>query len=143
MNIEKGLSSKLVPLMSELLTRIVIGGVFIQSGWAKWHDLGKVTAFFESLGIPLAHLQAPVVSSVELIAGVLVFVGFKTRWASIPLVGVMVVAILTAKLADIDSFSTLLETSEFLYIVLLSWLIAGGSKALSIDAFLNRKKNLA
>src|ERR1051325_9033505 len=42
-----------------LLSRLTIGGVFIQSGWGKLHHLDKVVQFFTSLGIPAPQIQAP------------------------------------------------------------------------------------
>lgn len=122
----------------ELLFRSVIGLVFIESGWGKFHDLGKVISYFESLGIPYANLQAPLVAGVELVAGTLVLIGLFTRLASLPLMGVMLVAIRTAKWEDVTDFSSLLGISEFLYVVILIWLVAHGSKYISVDAVICR-----
>lgn len=123
----------------EILARVTIGSVFVESGWGKLHNLPKVIAYFESLHIPLAHLQAPVVSVIELVAGAFVLLGFMTRLSSLPLIGIMVVAISTAKLDDIESISSLFELSEFLYIVILTWLVIYGSQYLSIDSLWAKK----
>lgn len=122
-----------------LLTRISIGVVFIESGWGKLHHLEKVVEFFTSLGIPAAHLQAPFVAGVELVGGLLVLLGLGTRVASVPLIGTMVVAILTAKRGDIHGASDLLFMPEFLFIVLLLWLIARGAGAVSVDQILAKR----
>ena len=90
-----------------LLARLCIGVIFLQSGWGKLHHLDKVIAFFTSLGIPAANIQAPFVAGVELIGGGLVLLGLLTRVASVPLIGTMVVAILTAKRGDIHELSDL------------------------------------
>src|SRR5262245_13249973 len=84
-----------------LLAGISIGFIFVQSGWGKLHHLEKVVQFFTSLGIPAARIQAPFVAGVELVGGTLVLTGLFTRIASAPLIGTMVVAILTAKRGDI------------------------------------------
>jgi putative oxidoreductase len=125
---------KLKDALPELLSRFVIGFVFIESGWGKFQNLDKVIAYFDSLKIPLAHLQAPFVSAVELIAGLMILFGIFTRWASLPLIAVMVVAIGTAKLEDVTDLSSLLGLSEFLYIVILVWLAVRGSQYLSFDS---------
>jgi len=125
--------------LPSLLSRICIGYIFIQSGWGKWHHLDKVIAFFTSLGIPAPTLQAPFVASVELLGGSLVLVGLFSRVASVPLIGTMVVAILTAKRGDIHELGDLLFMPEFLFIILLLWLIIKGAGALSVDCILAKQ----
>lgn len=122
-----------------LLARIIIGFIFVQSGWGKLHHLDKVVEFFTQLGIPAPNIQAPFVAGVELVCGFLVLIGLATRFASLPLVGTMVVAILTAKMQDIHGIGDLFATSEFLYIVLLLWLAIAGAGCLSIDQFMCKR----
>jgi len=122
----------------ELVARFVIGFVFIESGWGKLHSLTKVTAYFESLHIPFASLQAPFVSGVELIGGLFILLGLFTRISSLPLIAIMAVAIRTAKWEDITDVSTLLGTIEFLYIAILVWLATYGSQFLSVDVVMNK-----
>ncbi len=121
-----------------LISRITIGGIFIQAGWGKLHNLGKVAEFFASLGIPAPSLQAPFVATVEFVGGILVLVGFFTRAAAIPLIGTMVVAIATAKMADVHEYSDFLNLSEYLFIVILLWLVVKGAGAVSLDRALCR-----
>src|SRR5579864_4774429 len=104
-----------------LLSRLTIAGIFIQTGWGKLHHLDKVIAFFTSLGIPAPRLQAPFVAAVEFGCGTLVLLGLFTRIAAIPLIGTMVVAIITAKMKDVNDLSDFLSLSEYLFIVLLVW----------------------
>lgn len=122
----------------ELVARFVIGFVFIESGWGKLHSLTKVIAYFESLHIPFASLQAPLVSGVELIGGLFILLGLFTRISSLPLIAIMAVAIRTAKWEDITDVSTLLGTIEFLYIAILTWLATYGSQYLSVDVVMNK-----
>lgn len=122
-----------------LLIRLSVGWVMLESGWGKFHALDKVTEFFASLGIPAASLQAPFVAGVELIGGICLILGIFTRLVSIPLLITMVVAILTAKRDDIGSFSDLFGFSEYLYILLLLWLIYRGAGTFSLDHILKKK----
>ena len=124
-----------------LISRITIGYIFIQSGWGKLHHLDKVIDFFASLHIPAPQLQAPFVASVELVCGTLVLVGLFTRLAAFPLIGTMVVAILTARLKDVADLGDFFSLSEYLFIVLLVWLIVKGAGALSLDWLLVKKQN--
>jgi uncharacterized membrane protein YphA (DoxX/SURF4 family) len=51
----------------------------------------------------------------------------------------MVVAILTAKRADIHEAADLLGSQEFLFIALLVWLAVAGAGRLSLDGLLTRR----
>ena len=108
-----------------LVSRLTIAGViFIQTGWGKLHHLDKVIQFFAmSLGIPAPQIQAPFVAGVEFGGGLLVLMGLFTRFvAAVPLIGTMVVAILTAKMKDVHELSDLLKSfRSILFIVLLIW----------------------
>jgi putative oxidoreductase len=130
-----------VPAVFEVVARLTIGIVFLESGWGKFKDLDAVVQYFESLQIPLAKIQAPFVSGVELVCGLLVIIGLMTRISSLLLVGTMVVALLTARAEEIMSVSDLLGQIEFLYLVIMIGLFAYGSKVLSVDSyFCSRKK---
>lgn len=122
-----------------LLARVAVGYVFIETGWGKLHNLEQVTQFFTQLGIPAANIQAPFVASVEFVCGILVFIGLATRLASIPLMGTMVVAIMTAKRAEIAGISDLFMMSEFLMIVVFFWLFAAGPGPVSADQLICRE----
>ena len=124
-----------------LAARLCIGLTFIGTGWGKLHHLDKVIAFFTSLGIPAANIQAPFVACVELGCGALVLVGLATRLAAFPLIGTMVVAILTAKRGDIHELNDLLFMPELLCIVLLLWLIVKGAGDVSVDRVLTTKES--
>ncbi len=128
-----------ISFLPPLLARIIIGFIFVQSGWGKLHHLDKVVEFFTQLGIPAPGIQAPFVAGVEFVCGLLVLIGLGTRFASVPLIGTMVVAILTAKMEDIHGLGDLFATSEFLYIALLLWLTVEGAGCLSIDTILHKR----
>ncbi len=116
-----------------LLSRLTVGYVFLESGWGKLHNIERVTGYFTSLALPVPTFTAYFVAGSEFAFGALLLLGFLTRLASIPLGIIMVVAILTAKLGEIKSFSDLLGTTEFLYLLILGWLAASGGGRVSID----------
>ncbi|MBK7642725.1 MAG: DoxX family protein [Planctomycetes bacterium] len=131
--------------LAPLLARLVIGLVFVKTGWGKLHNLDSVIEFFRSLGIPAPEIQAPFAASMEFLCGLAVLAGLFTRLASIPLIVIMIVAIKTAKMADfadatgpIEWLNVLFGLSEFLYIVLLVWLALRGAGAFSLDRVLFR-----
>jgi len=121
------------------VARITIGWIFLQSGWGKLHDLPKVVKFFTDLGIPAPQFQAPLAATTEFLCGALILVGLWTRVASLPLIGTMIVAILTALRGNIHELSDLFGMAEYLYIALLLWLGAYGAGPLSLDAIFARR----
>jgi putative oxidoreductase len=125
--------------LAQLLSRVIIGYVFILSGWGKFHHLAKVTDFFRSLGIPLPELHAPFVAAMELGCGALILVGLFTQLASIPLMVIMGMAVVTAKMGDISNLNDLFTTYEFVYIAVLLWLMTEGAGPISLGFLLTPK----
>ena len=121
------------------VARLTIGWIFLQSGWGKLNDLPKVVAFFTDLGIPAPQIQAPLAAGTEFLCGALILLGLGTRLASLPLIGTMLVAILTALRGDIHELSDLFGLAEYLYIALLLWLGAYGAGPISLDAVFAKK----
>tara|TARA_B100001248_G_scaffold261761_2_gene254131 strand:- start:938 stop:1363 length:426 start_codon:yes stop_codon:yes gene_type:complete len=118
---------------SILLARIALAVVFIKAGWGKFGRLDQVTGFFESLGIPFAGLQAPMVASLELLLGIFILIGFLTRMSSVVLSIIMVVALFTAHAGEIDGIGALLSQAPFLYILLFLILMGKGAGKYSVD----------
>jgi putative oxidoreductase len=121
------------------VARLTLGWVFVESGWGKLHNLEKVVGFFTELGIPAPQIQAPLAAATELLCGLLLLFGLATRLASLPLMVVMIVAILTARRSELAGLSELFGFIEFLYIALLLWLAAFGAGPISLDRIFARK----
>jgi putative oxidoreductase len=124
-----------------LLGRLAVGLLFLSTGWGKVHDLPKVATYFESLGIPAPQFHAALVGYSELLCGSAIVVGLFTRLATIPLIVSMVVAILTARRADLHGLFDLVGFEEFTYGVVLLMLSILGPGAASIDHALLRGMN--
>jgi putative oxidoreductase len=122
------------------IARLAIGIVFVRTGWGKLHDLDQVVQYFAQLGIPLPEIQAPMVSAIELVGGLMVLVGLLTRVAAVPLAGTMVVAIATAQWPTLDSPVDLFGLLEFSYLALLVWLGVAGGGPLSVDRLLASRR---
>lgn len=117
-----------------LLGRIVIGAIFIPSGWGKLHSLPDVINFFTTLGIPFPEYQAPFVAGVELVCGVLVLAGLATRFASLMLLSTMVVAVITAIWPDVTGVADFFAKDEIVYAAILVHLVIAGAGVVSLDA---------
>jgi putative oxidoreductase len=121
------------------LARLTLGWVFLLSGWGKLHGLPDVIEYFRSLGIPAPQIQAPFASGVEFLCGALLLLGLGSRFAAVPLIAVMLVAITTARHEELTSLGALFGFIEYLYIVLLVYVIVEGPGPLSVDAVLARR----
>jgi putative oxidoreductase len=133
------ITSKL-QFLPALLTRLSVGIVFVGSGWGKLHNIAKVTEFFAELGIPMPELNARLVAGTEFVCGGLLVLGLATRFAAIPLMITMVVALLTAKSKDIGRLDDLFSIYEYLYILLLIWLAVFGAGGLSMDRLISKRR---
>ena len=122
-----------------LLARVAVGWVFVDAGWHKLGDLGRVVEAFRKMGIGWPEFQGPLVAYCEFICGVLLLAGLLTRVAVVPLIITMVVALTTAHRAQITGIPDLFGMSQFLYIVLLVWLGTAGAGPISIDWALARQ----
>src|SRR5271155_2101397 len=79
-----------------LAVRLYWGWQFMQTGWGKLTNIGKVIQFFTQLGIPAPVLNAYFVSALEFGGGLLLVLGLGSRLIAVPLVIDMVVAYITA-----------------------------------------------
>ena len=81
-----------------LLIRLMVGAVFLSEGIQKFLFPGQLgVGRFLKIGLPAPGGLAPFVGGVEIACGTLVLLGLATRLASIPLLCVMTVAVLTTK----------------------------------------------
>jgi len=81
---------------------------------------------------------SPFVSGVEFFGGLFLLLGFMTRISAGALGVTMIVAIKSAKWADVDSLETLLGFDETAYLALFLWLAIAGAGPISIDRLLKR-----
>jgi putative oxidoreductase len=124
--------------LAPLFARITVGWVFLLSGWGKLNNLPQVIENFAGWGIPSPHVLAPFVSGVEFFGGLFLLLGFLTRISGGALGITMIVAIRSAKWADVDSLETLLGFDEFEYLALFLWLAIAGPGVVSVDYWLER-----
>jgi putative oxidoreductase len=127
-----------------LLTRIVIGLAFVQTGLGKWAHMDRIVAFFGGLGIPWPAANAHLVATLELVGGGALILGLATRLFAALLSSTMVVALLTAdRQAFLASWAPSSElgptdVTSFVFLLFLLWLLFLGPGALSLDRLLLR-----
>jgi putative oxidoreductase len=144
-NVLVSLHSRLVRFLETLswlpplLARLAVGWIFAESGWGKLNAIEPVIDFFTSLNLPAPAFQAYLVACTELIAGSFLILGLATRYASVPLIITMIVAIVKVTAPEADAISDYLSASEFLYITLMIWLIIAGPGKVSLDALIKKR----
>jgi putative oxidoreductase len=119
-----------------LIMRLVVGYVFMLTGWAKLNNLPQMIQNFTEWGVPFPTVLTPFASGVECFGGAMLIVGLFTRIPAAMLVVVMVVAIKVAKWDDVDSLETLLGFEEVTYLAAFLWLAIAGPGAASLDRLL-------
>jgi putative oxidoreductase len=130
--------------LAPALIRITVGVVFIQAGWGHLtHMTDTIAAFRNDFGVPFPEFNARLASGTEFFGGILILIGLGARLVALPLAFTMLVAIATAKRAQlegfsVDAFTTLVGFEEWSYLVMFLVIALGGPGALSLDALLAR-----
>lgn len=127
--------------LGPLLARVVVGYVFMLTGWAKLQNLDAIIENFEYWGIPFPHFMTPFVASWECFGGLFIILGLMTRICGGALSVVMIVAIVSARLSDVDSLETLFGFEEATYFVTFTWLAICGAGKASFDYLIEKKKS--
>lgn len=82
-----------------VLIRLMVGGVFLVEGILKFLYPGELGAGrFAKIGIPSPEVMGPFVGGIEIVCGALVIIGLLTRFAAIPLLIDISVALVSTKM---------------------------------------------
>ena len=128
--------------VATLILRLTAGAIFVAQGFVKLvrppdapHGLTNLEAMVARRGLPRPRETAVFVAAVELVFGFLVLVGLFTRLATIPLDGVLIVAIVGFKFR-----SGFIGGWDWPFSVLTILIAIGllGPGAYSLDAVLSR-----
>ena len=89
-----------VPVHSDtllLLGRILLGSIFVISGYGKLMGLAAFAASLEKNGVPSASMLAPVGACVEFFGGLAILLGIELRYAALLMVAFVIVATLISQ----------------------------------------------
>ena len=131
--------------LAPLLTRLVIGVAFVQTGIGKWENFHDTVDFFASLGLPAPAANAAVTATLEVVGGTALILGVGTNLFAALLSITMVVAILTAERMNLLGALTgtgdhsLTDILPLMFLMPLVWLVAFGAGPLSVDFLLRRR----
>lgn len=133
--------------------RLIVGYGFMQHGFAK---LSKgpdaFAAILHAINVPAPHLMAWLTILIEIFGGLAVLLGAFVPAVSLPMAGVLLVAIFTVHLpygfSSIKIMSVISGRAQFgppgyecdlLYLACLAALVISGSGPLSIDGYLRKR----
>ena len=128
-------------LKTTIIIRLMVGAVFLSEGIQKFLFADTLGAGrFERIGLPSPEFLGSFVGTFEILCGTLILFGLLTRLASIPLIIIMLVAIVTTKaeiFAD-KGFWQMLHESRTDWAMLLGsiFLLIKGSGDWSMDKIL-------
>jgi putative oxidoreductase len=75
-----------------LIGRLLLAAMFVYAGYGKIGGFEGTAGFIASKGLPLAPLLAAGTIALEIVAGVMLVLGWKARWAALSLAAFTVLA---------------------------------------------------
>ncbi len=117
-----------------LVARILIAILFLVAAYNKLKGLGGTTGYMTKLGVPAPSIMAPAVAAFELVFGLLLLVGFKTRLVVLAIAVFVIIAALIAhtNLSDGNQLNHFLK--NFAIVGGCLALFVTGAGAYSMDA---------
>jgi putative oxidoreductase len=122
-----------------LIARILLAAMFVMGGISKLTGLAGTAGYIASAGLPAPQLLALGAGVLELVAGVLLVVGWQARWAALALAAFTVLASVLfhnfwAKPADQQMMQQLMFMKNLAVTGGLLFVYAFGPGTLSLDA---------
>ena len=127
-----------------LIGRILFGWLLLISGWAKLMNIGGITGYLTSLGVPSPAFWAWPAMIAELVLGSFLILGLATRYAAI---GTVVYVLITTAIAHrYWEFAPPRQIAEYINFLknisimggALAFLVVGAGR-FSLDGVMRRK----
>lgn len=125
--------------LAPLLLRLVFGYFWLETGWAKLHNLEFFAGRFVEWGIPWPTFSAALSGATDLVGGALLMLGLGTRLVALPMIFNMLVALAVVVLPGISTLDEFVELDEVLYVLVLFWLLMAGPGKASLDHLIARR----
>lgn len=130
------MNAQALPLV---VARVLLALIFVTAGFSKLTGLQGTAGYIGSVGLPAPMLLAVASGVVELVAGVLIIVGWRARWAALALAAFTVVATVLfhnfwAMPAEQQMMQQLMFMKNLSIVGGLLVLFAFGAGSLSLDA---------
>lgn len=127
-----------------LWMRMTWGHQFFLTGLGKLGKIDNVIEYFTSLKIPFPTFHAYLIANIELIGGILLFVGLCSRFAGLVLAIVMISALSIAHAPMLAHFRFILDPSSLVneapypFLITSLLILFFGPGRISIDAWIKR-----
>jgi putative oxidoreductase len=120
--------------VAAVLGRVLISAIFILSGLSKLTAVSGTIGYIEAAGLPLAPVAFAIAVAVEVVGGIALIAGFKTRWVAgaLALFSVVTALAFHNNLADQNQFIHFFKNIAIAGGLLQ--LVAFGGGAFSLDA---------
>jgi len=125
--------------LAPLAMRLFFGYFWLETGWAKLHNLEGFASRFGGWGIPFPEFSAALSAGTEFIGGALLMIGLMTRPTAVIMGFNMVVALLVVAIKPLETFVEFFEIDEPLYILIFLYLAMQGAGAVSLDALIAKR----
>lgn len=123
-----------------LFFRLILAYGFYEPAMNKVKNFDSIIEWFDKgLGLPFPIVNAYLATATELVGVVLLLLGLCTRFISIPLMVVMIVAITTVHLEHGYACSKNGFEVPFYYFFMLFSLLVTGAGSVSVDALIKKK----
>lgn len=84
------------------ILRVFLGILFLLPGMMKLMDPSGITGMLEGIGFPIAAAFAWILIIVEVLGGLMLITGYKIRWAVRALIIVLLVAMFTVTIPNMN-----------------------------------------
>lgn len=129
--------------LGPLVLRLFFGYFWLETGWAKLHNLDGFTARFVDWGIPFPAASAALSAGTDFVGGLFLMLGFLTRFTAAAMGFNMVVAIALVVVKNVAGFDEFVELDEVVYVLIFFWLLMAGPGKASLDTLVARRLGIA
>ncbi len=126
-------------MLLPLLTRLLIGWLFLESGIGKLDNQSEVVQFLTMAKLPQPILLAGLSAGTEFICGICLLLGLLTRVATLPMLVLLTTALYTVRWPEIEGVSDFFSAPEVLLMALILWILTHGPGPISLDHLFFRK----
>lgn len=120
--------------------RLALAYGFYEPAIRKLGDIESVADWFSTLGIPLSSPMAYITVGTETLGVILLTLGLFTRWISLPLSVIMIVAIITVHLPNGFSAADGGYEIPLYYLIFFGILSSFGAGKISLDYFFAERR---
>lgn len=116
------------------LGRVLLASIFVLSGTNKIAAYEQTAGWMQAMGVP--GMLLPAVIALEIIAGIALTIGWKTRWAALSLAGFSIVSAVIFHADFSQQMEMIMFMKNFALAGGLLFIVSVGAGAFSLD---NRK----